>query len=112
MIGRILKRAGIGFLLGSNIGNIIAYICVCGKGPIVSSDLIASTGSESTAMLVQSLLSGVLGAIGVAGMCFYDIDEWSMLKTMVIHFAVIEAAFIPIAICLAFGCCVLVLGSI
>lgn len=103
MIRKTLKRAGLGFLIGTNMGNIIAFISVLGRGPIVSAELIVSAGSESAAMLVQTLLSGVLGAVAFAGMSFYDIEEWGMLKTMVVHFALIVAAFIPTALCLGWG---------
>ncbi|MBR0308853.1 MAG: DUF3021 domain-containing protein [Mogibacterium sp.] len=103
MIRKTLKRTGLGFLIGTNVGNIIAFISVMGHGPIVSAALIASAGSESGAMLIQTLLSGVLGAVAFAGMSFYEIEYWGMLKTMAAHFAVIVAVFVPIALCLGWA---------
>lgn len=103
MFWKTLKRAGLGFLLGTNVGSLIAFITSSAGGPIVSPLLIAAAGSESTAMFVQSLLSGVLGAAAFAGVSLYEIEEWGMLKIAVVHFAIIEAVTVPIELSLGWA---------
>lgn len=102
MLKKTLKRAGIGFLLGIAMGNLIAFISVYitsggTGGPIVARELIDYLGSESAALLLQSFLSGVIGFAGCAGMTFYEIEKWSLLPIMATHLALIFAAFLPVS---------------
>ena len=100
MLKKTLKRAGIGFLLGCVIGNFIAFISVLfseGDGPIVSQKVITMCGGEAGALLLQSFLSGLIGFAGCAGMSFYEIEEWGLLRIMATHLAVIFAVFLPVS---------------
>lgn len=100
MLKRTLKRAGIGFLLGSVIGNFIAFIFVLfseGDGPIVSQKVITMCGGEAEALLLQSFLSGLIGFAGCAGMTFYEMEEWSLLRIMASHLGVVFAVFLPVS---------------
>lgn len=100
MLKKTLKRAGIGFLLGCVIGNFIAFIFVLfseGDGPIVSQKVITMCGGEAEALLLQSFLSGLIGFAGCAGMSFYEIEKWSLLRIMATHLAVIFAVFLPVS---------------
>ncbi|MBR5088215.1 MAG: DUF3021 domain-containing protein [Ruminiclostridium sp.] len=100
MIVRTLKRAGIGYLLGMAVGNLIAYISVMlteGGGAIVSQRVIGMCGGEAEALLLQSFLSGFIGFAGCAGMTFYEMEEWSLLRIMSSHLAVIFAVFLPVS---------------
>lgn len=100
MLKKTLKRAGIGFLLGCVIGNFIAFIFVLfseGDGPIVSQKVITMCGGEAEALLLQSFLSGLIGFAGCAGMSFYEIEKWGLLRIMATHLAVIFAVFLPVS---------------
>ena len=97
MLARILKRAGLGFLLGMAMGDLIAYFTGSGSGLPVAPDLIKAVGSEEAALLIQTVLSGLIGAAGLGGMLFYEIEEWSMLRTMITHFALISAVFLTVS---------------
>ena len=100
---KIAKLALIGFVLGMIIGNLISYI-FCDKSTeplvIVSKTLINRTGSVTAAMIVNTLLSGLMGAVSWAGVIFHDPDEfdWGMTKAAVLHFLLIMAFNIPIAL--------------
>lgn len=97
MLGRVLKRAGIGFLLGMAMGNLIAYFTSSGSGMPVAPEFVETVGSEGTAFLIQTVLSGLIGAAGMGGMLFYEIESWSMLRTVLTHFALISAVFLTVS---------------
>jgi hypothetical protein len=44
------------------------------------------------------LISGVYGAIPMAGVMFYEIDSWGLLKQAVVHYATYTVAFLVIGI--------------
>lgn len=96
MLVKTLKRAVIGFLLGVLLGNLIAYLTAenSENALFVAPQLIKILGSESKAFLLQSILSGLIGIAGFAGMSFYDIDSWSMTRTIVVHFLIILIVFL------------------
>ncbi len=100
MLKRTLKRAGIGFLLGIAIGNLIAFLfdsVFGGSGPIVSQKALELFGGEVEALLIQSFLSGLIGFAGCAGMTFYEMEEWSLLRIMASHLGVVFAVFLPVS---------------
>ena len=100
MLKITLRRAGIGFLLGMAVGNIIAVISAfssTGEVRFMSQGLIDACGGEALAFLLQTVCSGLIGLAGFAGMSFYDIEHWSMLRTMLTHLAVVYAVFIPVS---------------
>lgn len=96
--GKTLKRAGFGFILGMAVGNLLAALL--GGAELFSPHLLAWAGSLPGALLVQTLLSGAVGAAAFAGIGFYDIEGWSLLRTAVVHYLLIEAVYLPIAFAL------------
>ena len=100
---RILKLAVFGFILGMLIGNLISFLS-CDKSVyppvIVSSVLVERTGSVTTAMIVNTLLSGLLGAAAWAGILFHDpeVFDWGLTKAAVYHFLLIMVFNVPIAL--------------
>ena len=100
---KILKLALTGFILGMIIGNLISYL-TCDKSAeplvIISPVLIRRSGSVTAAMIVNTLLSGLLGAAGMAGVIFHDPNEfdWGMTKAAICHFLLIMVFNIPIAL--------------
>ena len=89
----------LGFLLGASIGNLIAWFF----GSYVSSDLVARMGSVPAAILVQSLVSGLYGSFALAGTLFYDIEQWSLTRSSVMHFLVIAVLYVPAAMFLGWA---------
>lgn len=95
MLVQTLKRAGFGFILGMAVGNLIAGLT--GHPNIVSPALLERTGSLSAALLWQTLLSGVIGAAGFAGVSYYDIERWPLLLADAVHYLSYMAVFLPAA---------------
>ena len=96
MVRKVLKRAGFGFLLGIAIGNLIAALSGW-PDAIVTDKLLTMAGSLCAAILWQTLLSGVLGAVSFAGVSLYDVESWPLLRVAVVHYLIIEAVYMPIA---------------
>ena len=99
MVAKVLKRGAIGFLAGMVMGALIVVFIgfASGTGALfLPPALLAMTGSEAGALLAQMLLSGVFGFIPMAGITFYELDSWGMLKQAVVHYATYMMAFIVI----------------
>ena len=94
MLRKILKRAGLGFLLGIAVGNLMTGL-LSGPG-LVPQQLLARIGSPQAAFLLQTLLTGVLGAVSFAGTILYEIEGWPLLRTAVVHYLIIELVYLPI----------------
>ena len=94
MLAKTLKRAGIGFLLGIAVGNVITGLMA--DSELLAPALVAKAGSLSAAFLLQTLFTGLLGAVAFAGIAFYDIEDWPLLRIAVVHYLLIEAAYLPI----------------
>lgn len=104
MLKKALKYAGIGFLIGIVIGNVIAILTgnsSTGGVTFASKKLLAMAGGNAVvAMLLQSLFSGLYGAACFAGMCFYDIERMPLALATAAHCAVILLLYIPVALLL------------
>ena len=104
MLKKTLKAAGIGFLLGIVIGNLIAFLTGnsdTGGITFASAKLLEMAGGNGTvAMLLQSLFSGLYGAACFAGMSFYEIERMPLAVATALHCALIVLLFIPIALLL------------
>ena len=96
LLAKTLKRAGLGFFIGVFIGNVISAFSGWPDG-FVTGKLLAVTGGLAPAVMVQTLLSGVLGAVSFAGVSLYDIESWPLLRIAVVHYLIIEAVYMPIA---------------
>lgn len=79
MLVKTFKRACIGFLIGILIGDMIAILTgTSSSGGIsfTSKQLLdMAGGSAAAAMLLQSLFSGLYGAICFGGMSLYDAER-------------------------------------
>ena len=103
MLLKTLKRAGIGFLLGMVIGNIIPLLGGAWdeNGFIPASNLlIERVGDITLAIFIQNIASGIFGALCFGGMSLYDIEKWPLALATVSHCGIIIVAFLPIAILL------------
>ena len=104
MLKKTLKMAGIGFLIGMVVGNLIAFLTgnsSTGGVTFASSQLLDMAGGSGTvAMLLQSFFSGIYGAVCFAGMSFYEIERMPLAAATALHCALIVLLFIPIALLL------------
>ena len=104
MLKKTLKAAGIGFLIGMIVGNVIAFLTGnSGTGGVTFASpqlLDMAGGSGTVAMLLQSLFSGLYGAVCFAGMAFYEIERMPLAAATALHCALIVLLFIPIALLL------------
>ena len=102
MLKKTLKAAGIGFLIGMVIGNVIAILTgnsATGGVTFASPQLLnMASGNGVVAMLLQSLFSGLYGAACFAGMSFYEIERMPLAAATALHCALIVLLFIPIAL--------------
>ena len=101
MLKKTLKAAGIGFLIGVVVGNLIAILTGnsdTGGVTFASSQLLdMAGGSALVAMLLQSLFSGLYGALCFAGMTLYDVDRLPLAAATALHCGIIVLPFIPIS---------------
>ena len=84
----------IGFLAGMVMGNAIAWLS---DGELVNARIAGWCGSDIGAIVIQTLLSGLLGAIAMGGVVIHDIERWSLPRCAVVHYLLIEIPYIVIA---------------
>ncbi len=104
MLAKTLKRAGIGFLIGIIIGDLIALITGNSSTDGVtfaSKQLLDMAGGNGViAMLLQSFFSGLYGALCFAGMSLYEMERLPLAAATALHCAIIVIFYIPIALLL------------
>ncbi len=97
----LIQRGILGLPIGITIGFVITLIisaCV-GDGAYypVTPELIAALGSELNAVILQTILCGIMGSgFGMASI-IWEIDAWSLAKQSGIYFAVACVIMLPIA---------------
>ena len=102
MIKKTLRRLCIGFVLGIIIGNVIAHLTGGFDSDTlipVSNGLLQRSGSLFAAQVIQTVISGLYGAIAFAGIGFYDIEgrRWNLAAASLSHYLTIAISYIPIA---------------
>ena len=100
MRAKLLKRAGLGYLLGMALGNFIAFALRGAGGNMVSAALVARMGGETKALIVQTLVSGLYGAATMGGTVLYDIERWPLALSSAAHYLVVAVPFVPMALLL------------
>lgn len=101
MLKTILRRVLIGFIFGCIIGDGIAFLTSLmsdGTVHLVSMSLADRCGGVWPAFIIQSLLSGLYGAIAFAGITVYDFDNIPLALASTIHCAMIVLLHIPNAL--------------
>ncbi|MBR5109516.1 MAG: DUF3021 domain-containing protein [Clostridia bacterium] len=97
MLASFWKRAGIGFLFGLFIGNLIAWFT---GGVIVSPILVERMGSEAAAIVVQTLCSGIYGVITMGGTLLYDVERLPLALATALHCLLVIGPYMPLALLL------------
>ncbi|HHX70117.1 MAG TPA: DUF3021 domain-containing protein [Gallicola sp.] len=95
---KLIIRIILGFIVGAIIGNLITLLVNLGygeKASIVSPHQVEAIG-KLWAIILQTILSGLLGVTGVGGIYFYDIESWSLLKSTIAHSLSILIGFIVV----------------
>ncbi len=98
MLEKTLKRAVRGFFMGIAIGYFISIISTMGKDSILSDAFVQRIGNHHVGLLIHMLLTGLDGAICMAGMGFYDIERWPMIKSALLHWLLCIVVYIPISL--------------
>ena len=97
----LLFRLFIGLLGGIVLSYLItiAISFVVGDGnyyPCVP-NLIERFGNEVTAIIIQTVLSAVLGAGFAGSSIIWEMDEWSLLKQTSIYFGIVSVLMMTVA---------------
>ena len=98
---KIILRIVLGFPVGIAIGYLITILIslVWANGyyaPCVP-ELIDAAGSEIYAVVLQALLSGLLGAGFAASSLIWENEHWGIVKQTGIYFLVISVIMLPVA---------------
>lgn len=98
---KIIMRSLLGFPIGIALGYLITIVgsLAWANGyysPCVP-ELISAMGSEINAVILQTLLSGIIGTGFAASSVIWEIDTWSIVKQTGIYFSIISVLMLPIA---------------
>ena len=98
---KLIQRGLLGFPLGIAIGfviTIVISICV-GDGAFypVTPELMEAMGNELNAVIVQTVLCGIMGTGFAMASVIWEIDTWSLAKQSGIYFTVVCIVMLPIA---------------
>lgn len=98
---KMIKRSLLGFPLGITMGYLITILIslVWANGyysPCVP-ELISIMGNEINAVILQTILCGILGVGFAASSVIWEIDSWSIVKQTGIYFSIISVMMLPIA---------------
>jgi hypothetical protein len=86
IVSRVLYSFPIGISCSVGISLFLSLLFGEGKYYPFAAPLVSFTGSEVKAMLMQTILSGILGSV-FGGMSFiWEIERWSILKQTAVYF--------------------------
>lgn len=98
---KIIMRSLLGFPIGIAIGYLITILTSLGWAngyylPCVP-ELISVMGNEINAVILQTVLCGILGTGFAASSIIWEMDNWSIVKQTGIYFSIISVIMLPIA---------------
>lgn len=97
----LIHRGLLGFPLGIAIGYAITLLISIGIGNDyyypVNLELMSTAGTELNAVLLQTLLCGIMGSLFAMGSVVWDIDTWSLTKQTAAYFVIACLAMFPIS---------------
>lgn len=97
MRAKSLKLAAAGFVYGMLIGNGIAWLT---GGTVVNTFLAERLGSNAGSVILQTLLSGLLGAVAMGGVVLHEIESWSLARSALTHCLLIVGTYTVTALIL------------
>ena len=100
-IKNVIGRGIIGFPIGISIGFLMTIIVSVfindGSFYYASSELITKVGNELNAVILQTILSGIIGVGFSIASIIWEIDSWSIAKQSGIYFSIACIILFPIA---------------
>ena len=98
---KVLFRSLFGLLSGVALGQLIAIVISAIKGDgsfyAVIPELVNDFGGEQSAVIVQTILLGVSGAIVGAASVIWELDRWGLTKQTGAHFCLFAIPFTIVA---------------
>ncbi len=98
---QLINRFLMGIALGISIGYIITILISLfhsdGLYYAVVPSFVQAVGSELNAVILQTILSGLLGASQSCSTLIWEIENWSITKQTAVHFIAIFFTTIPVA---------------
>lgn len=92
MLKKFIKRAILGFMIGIFIGQTILIIesLMVGDGNFyaVSAYLVEHTKTRIAAVIVQYLITGIIGMTFASTTIIFELDKWSLLAQTALHFII------------------------
>ena len=101
-----MKKELVSRIVGGLLGGIvISYLITIGISLVISDgsyypcvpSLIERFGNEITAIIIQTVLSAVLGAGFAGSSIIWEMDKWSLLKQTGIYFGIVSVFMMTIA---------------
>lgn len=97
----IILRGALGLPIGITIGYLITIFLslAFGKGYYspCEPELVAVMGSEIGAVILQTVLCGLLGAGFGASSIIWKLEHWSLMKQTGIYFLIVSVIMAPVA---------------
>lgn len=97
---KLILRGLLGLPVGISIGLIITIIisAFVGDGVFyaVTPELTAAMGNELNAVILQTILCGIMGIGFAMTSVIWEIDSWSLAKQSAIYFVIICVVMLPI----------------
>lgn len=93
---RVLKMAGLGFLLGIAVNSLISALTA--NDLPVTPMLLERIGSLRGALLLEIVLVGVFGAVCMAGTVLYDAERLPLAAATALHCVICIGQFIPLSL--------------
>ena len=98
---KFIMRSLLGFPIGIAIGYLITILRSLGWANGYYSpcapELISVIGNEINAVILQTVLCGILGTGFAASSIIWEMDNWSIVKQTGIYFSIISVIMLPIA---------------
>lgn len=98
ILTRALVTAPVCMVVSQIITIIISHIIGDGRMFPVTPAFAALFKSETTAVIVQSLLVGLIGATFAGCSVIFDMERWSYLKQGVIHLAITSSVLVSVCL--------------
>lgn len=100
MILRGILGIPVGITIGYLITIVISLIWADGYYVPCVPDLAETMGNEINGVILQTLLSGLLGAGFAAGSVIWEIESWGIVKQTAVYFGIASVIMMPTAYCL------------
>lgn len=99
---RLLIRSLIGLVVGTTMAHLFTLLInqlTKGEWLVCMPELTEKVGFVE-ALILQTILGALLGAVAFGGMCFFDIESWSLLRSSVFHCVIIIVSYLVVGLIL------------